>query len=155
MRIFRIGDERHPIWDGTGAALVGGRWNSMGKPVIYGSLSYSCALLEILVHANIGRVPMSHRLVTAEVPDGVSVERHDARSLPSAWDAENSTSARAFGDLWLAEGRSAILIIPSVIAKLDWNALVNPFHPDARNLRLTDPEPVVWDRRLFRSGMAQ
>jgi RES domain-containing protein len=27
-----IADKRHPIWDGTGAALVGGRWNSPESP---------------------------------------------------------------------------------------------------------------------------
>ena len=82
MRIFRIGDERHPIWDGTGAALIGGRWNSPGKPVIYGSLSYSCALLEILAHANIGRIPATQRFVVVEVPDCVAVESYDEHSLP-------------------------------------------------------------------------
>jgi RES domain-containing protein len=46
IRVYRIADERHAIWDGTGAALVGGRWNSPGRPVIYGSLSYACAMLE-------------------------------------------------------------------------------------------------------------
>jgi RES domain-containing protein len=149
MRIFRIGDERHPIWDGTGAALIGGRWNSPGKPVIYGSLSYSCAMLEILVHANIGRIPSSHRFVVVEVLDGVSVESHNPNTLPTDWDAEYSASARAFGDQWLKEARSAILVVPSVIAKLDWNALVNPFHPDASKLISSSPEKVIWDKRLF------
>jgi RES domain-containing protein len=149
MRIFRIGDERHPIWDGTGAALVGGRWNSPGKPIIYGSLSYSCAMLEILAHANIGRIPTTHRLVIVEVPDGVSIERHGVDSLPAGWDAEDSASATTFGDRWLAEARSAILIVPSVVARLDSNALVNPLHPDARQLRPADPVRVIWDRRLF------
>ena len=73
MQIYRIADERHPIWDETGAALIGGRWNSPGKPVIYGSLSYSCAMLEILAHANIGRIPETHQFVIAEIPKGVSV----------------------------------------------------------------------------------
>jgi len=86
MRIFRIDDSRHPIWDGGGAALVGGRWNSPGNPVIYGSLSYACALLEVLVHANIGRIPAHHRWVIAEAPDNVSVEQHDAAQLPAGWD---------------------------------------------------------------------
>ena len=48
MRVYRIADRRHPIWDGTGAALLGGRWNSPGRPAIYGSLSSACAMLEIL-----------------------------------------------------------------------------------------------------------
>ena len=149
MQIFRIGDERHPIWDGTGAALIGGRWNSPGKPVIYGSLSYSCALLEILAHANIGRIPTTQRFVVADVPDRVSVASYDEQSLPVGWDSENSASARAFGDQWLKEERVAVLVVPSVIARLDRNALVNPLHPNANQLMVTAPEKIIWDKRLF------
>ena len=101
MQVFRIGDERHPLWDGTGAALVGGRWNSPGRLLIYGSLSYACAMLETLAHARIGRIPATHCFLVVDVPDGVTVERHDANSLPPGWDAEGSSSARHFGDLWL------------------------------------------------------
>jgi hypothetical protein len=35
MQIYRIADSRHPVWSGTGAMLVGGRFNSPGRPVIY------------------------------------------------------------------------------------------------------------------------
>lgn len=149
MQIFRIGDARHVIWDGTGAALIGGRWNSPGNPVIYGSLSYSCAMLEILAHANIGRIPASQQLVIVEVPEQVSIEIHDQSSLPDGWDQENSGSARKFGDQWLSEARTALLVIPSVIARLDKNVLVNPFHPDANKLLVSAPKDIIWDKRLF------
>lgn len=149
MQIFRIADGRHPIWDGTGATLIGGRWNSPGKPVIYGSLSYSCAMLEILAHANIGRIPQTHQYVIAEVPKDVSVEILQEDMLPESWDSENSASARVVGDQWLLEVRSAVLIIPSVIAKLDRNALVNPLHPNAKKLIVSEPQKVIWDKRLF------
>ena len=150
MRIYRISDTRHPIWDGTGAAMVGGRWNSPGRPVIYGSLSYSCAMLEILAHANIGRIPDTHGYVIAEAPDDISIEKHGADSLPLDWDLENSSSARIFGDQWLQESRTAILIVPSMLARLDANALVNPNHPDAKKLIISLPKKIVWDKRLFR-----
>lgn len=149
MRIYRIGDERHPLWDGTGAALVGGRWNSPGRPVIYGSLSYACAMLEILAHANIGRIPTTQKYVIAEVPEGLSVERHEPQALPHGWDAENCSVARGFGDSWLNQARSAVMLVPSVVARLEWNALVNPAHPDAGRLMLSNAQRVVWDRRLF------
>ncbi len=149
MRIFRIGDQRHPLWDGTGAALVGGRWNSPGRQVIYGSLSYSCAMLEILVHASIGRVPRTHCFVVTDVPAEISVERHNADTLPAGWDADGGSAARNFGDQWLQEARSAVLVIPSVVARLEWNALVNPLHPDSRKLNPSLPDKVVWDSRLF------
>lgn len=149
MQIFRIGDSRHAIWDGTGAALVGGRWNSPGRPVIYGSLSYACAMLEILVHANIGRIPGTQRFLVAEVPKSISVERHNASALPAGWNADGSPSARQFGDQWLLQARTAVLLMPSVIATLEWNALVNPLHPDAAKIKVSESQKVIWDQRLF------
>jgi RES domain-containing protein len=149
IRIFRIADERHPIWDASGAALLGGRWNSRGKPVIYGSLSYACAMLEILAHAGIGRVPRAQRYVVAEVPEEVPVERIDPEALPASWDAEDSTAAREFGDQWIEARRSLVLFVPSVVARLEWNAVVNPAHPDFVRLQVSRPRRVEWDRRLF------
>ncbi|WP_046061098.1 RES family NAD+ phosphorylase [Methylotuvimicrobium alcaliphilum] len=149
MQIYRIADGRHPIWDGTGAAFIGGRWNSPGKPVIYGSLSYSCAMLEILAHANTGRIPETQQYVIVDVPGSVSVEIVDENQLPEGWDSENNVPARAFGDQWLNQARTAILIVPSVIARLDQNALVNPLHPDANNFIVSEPKKVIWDKRLF------
>ena len=54
-----------------------------------------------------------------------------------------------FGDQWLKEARSAVLLVPSVVVRLEWNALVNPVHPDAAKLTISTPEKVVWDKRLF------
>jgi RES domain-containing protein len=150
MKLYRIGDGRHPIWDGTGAAFVGGRWNSVGRQVIYASPSYSCAMLEILAHASIGRIPKHQRYVCVDVPSNISIEKLDANALPQGWDAPDSVVARDFGDRWLAEARSVVLVIPSVVAKLDFIAVVNPAHPDAQRLQPSAPENVVWDERLFR-----
>ena len=143
MQIYRIADSRHPLWDGTGAAMVGGRWNSPGQSAIYGSLSYACCMLEILVHANIGRIPTTHCYVVADIPANVTIERHDARSLPFGWDGDDASIARQFGDQWLKEVRSAVLVVPSVVAKLEWNAVVNPFHPAASQLIVSQSQKVT------------
>jgi len=149
LRICRIGDSRHPLWDGTGAAMVGGRWNSSGRPVIYGALSYACAMLEILVHANIGRVPTTQVHVVAEVPDHVALECLGASCLPRGWDSDDLSIARQVGDQWLQEARTAVLIVPSVVARLEWIAIANPLHPDAQHLSVSPTQPVLWDQRLF------
>ena len=150
MRVYRIADRRHPIWDGTGAALLGGRWNSPGHAAIYGSLSSACAMLDILAHAGIGRIPGTQQIVIAEVPDEDGlIERHEPASLPDGWGTEDSGAARQFGDDWLASRRSLVLLVPSVVARLEFNAVVNPAHPDFSRVRVGAPEAVVWDRRLF------
>ena len=149
MQIFRIGDSRHALWDGTGAAMVAGRWNSPGRPAIYGSLSYACSMLEILVHANIGRIPTTHGYVVADVPEDMRIERHDSQTLPLGRDSDDFSIARRFGDQWLDELRSAVLIVPSVVAKLEFNAVVNPRHPAAAQFVVSATQNVIWDQRLF------
>ncbi len=106
-------------------------------------------MLETLAHANIGRVPETHHYVVAEVTEEISVEIIQEDMLPQGWDLENNPSARAFGDQWLNEARSAILIVPSVIARLDHNTLVNPLHSDAKKIIISEPKKVIWDKRLF------
>ncbi len=149
MEIYRIADARYPIWSGFGAALLGGRFNSPGQPVIYGSLTYAGAMLETLVHTNIGQIPRTHAYVVAHVPDTVSIQQAPPEGLPEGWNYPDSVSARAFGDHWLKEKHSAILLVPSVIAQQEWNVLVNPAHPDAQYITVTKPQAVIWDKRLF------
>ncbi|KVK76394.1 hypothetical protein WS90_24665 [Burkholderia cepacia] len=149
MKLFRIADTRHTIWSGTGAMLVGGRFNSPGRPVIYAASTFAGAMLEVLVHARIGKVPRTHGWVEATVSDDVSVERHTPETLPREGDAAALQVARQFGDAWLTESRTALLIIPSVVVREEFNVLVNPAHPDASRIAATAPQPVVWDERLF------
>jgi RES domain-containing protein len=152
MLLYRIADARHPIWDGTGAFIMGGRFNSPGRRVIYAALTYSGAMLEILAHANIGKIPATQAYVEASVPTNVAREQWTWEQLPSGWDSAGSKVAKAFGDAWIQEQRSAILLVPSVITRVDFNALVNPLHPDFSRITVSEARPVVWDRRLLRQG---
>lgn len=127
--------------------------NSPVPPVIYGALSLAGAILDVLVHSRIGKVPRQHVVVVANVPDDIAFERAGQNDLPAGWDAlDDARTARSFGDRWLADMRSAVLIVPSVVAHLECNALVNPMHPDAAKLVISAPEPVRWDQRLFRTS---
>lgn len=152
MRLFRIADSRHPLWDGQGAQRLGGRFNSPGQPVVYAALTYAGAMLEILAQARIGKLPRQQVFVIAEIPDHLAIERADGSRLPQAWDQPESPSARAFGDQWLAEQRTPLLLVPSVVAREEWNAVVNLAHPEAHAIQLSEPRPVIWDERLFKSS---
>jgi RES domain-containing protein len=149
VKLYRIADRRHPVWNGTGALLNGARFNSPGRPVIYAALTFAGAMLEVLVHARIGKVPKTHVFVEASVPDDMAIERHGAETLPAGWDAPALAVARRFGDAWLAEARTAVMLVPSVVARAEWNALVNPLHPDASRIGVAEAQPVLWDARLF------
>jgi RES domain-containing protein len=149
MIAYRIADARHAIFDATGAMLHGGRWNSIGQRVIYAAESYAGAMLEVLVHANLALPPKNHRVVRISIPDEVEVESLKPDSL-AAWDAEDLGAARAFGDLWLREMRTAVLRVPSVITEgRENNVLFNPLHGQFALIRAGDPELIRWDMRLF------
>ncbi|UVS82813.1 RES domain-containing protein (plasmid) [Burkholderia glumae] len=147
MKLYRIADRRHPIWSGTGAMLVGGRFNSPGQPVIYAASTFAGAMLEVLVHARIGKVPRTHVWVEAEVPADLAAEHHTFESLPAGWDAPALDVARMFGHAWISSRRSAVLVVPSVVARAEFNVLVNPQHPEVSRIIVSEPQPVIWDER--------
>ena len=146
---WRIADGRFDPFSPLGASLVGGRWNSPGRGVIYASRCYAGAMLECLAHAGIGRVPRTHVAVEIAIAEAVAVERHEDGNLPAGWDHADLREARAFGNAWIHECRSAVLVVPSVVARREANVLINPQHPDFSGIVAGRPEPVVWDARLF------
>ncbi len=148
---WRIADGRFDPFSAVGASLVGGRWNSPGLGVIYASRSYASAMLECLAHAGIGQVPRTHVAVEIAIAGAVAFEHHDNSGLPTGWDHADLRVARAFGDAWIRELRTAVLVVPSVVARREGNVLINPRHPDFTGIVAGTPEAVVWDARLFGS----
>jgi RES domain-containing protein len=150
MRAFRIADRRFPIFDGAGAGRIGGRWNSPGRPVIYAAETYAGAVLEVLVHANLGRIPKTHSVIEITIPDEIPIETLAARALPG-WDDEDLLVSRAFGDRWLQERRAAVLLVPGAVTRgREHSVLLNPEHPKFKRITASKPQEVAWDARLFR-----
>jgi RES domain-containing protein len=111
-------------------------------------------MLERLAHAGIGSIPKDQHSITIDIP-AIDIEEITAADV-SGWDLPDLSVGRAYGDGWLLSKRTAVLIVPSVVARPDRNVLINPAHPDFRRITHSTPEPVVWDRRLFhRKGRKQ
>lgn len=149
LTAFRIGDPAgsYPIFDATGSTIAPGRWNTRGSPVIYASEHFSTALLEKLVHGG-GRLPPNQHHIEITIPRGSSYEVFLEPSLPG-WDEMPATVSRNFGADWCMGRRSLILLVPSVVARLDRNVLINPAHPEFATIATSLHQPVYWDRRLF------
>lgn len=148
---FRIGDPNgsYSIFDATGSTIAPGRWNTPSSPLIYTSQHYSTALLEKLVHGS-GRLPPNQHYVEITLPRGLSYEVFSLPALPG-WDSMPATVSKVFGERWCLEKRSAILLVPSVVAQLDSNILINPAHSEFKMIEASLHQPVFWDRRLFGS----
>ena len=149
LTCYRIGDPAgtYPIFDATGSTIAPGRWNTPASPVIYSSEHYSTALLEKLVHGS-GRLPPNQHFVEITMPRGTSYEVFSPPAL-AGWNSMPAAVSKAFGEAWCLERRSAILLVPSVVARLDNNILINPAHPEFSGIAQSLHQPVFWDRRLF------
>lgn len=146
---WRISRKRHAVFSADGARLVGGRWSSPGRPVIYAAEHYATALLEILVHAGRIRLPGAYHAVRIEIPETVAVEVFDPAMHPG-WDLEGSEVALDYGDEWAATRRTAVLVVPSVVAQpVEWNLLLNTEHPQFYRIVAGATCDVPWDGRLF------
>jgi RES domain-containing protein len=145
LRIYRLGTALHPVWDGAGAGRFGGRWNPVGAPVIYAASTLALAMLERLVQRSSLAGTL---LVEAEVPDDMAWDDL-LTTPPEGWRAIGSPQAMAAGAAWLAAGRTALLRVPSAVVPREANVLLNPGHADFARLRVSAPEPLEWDARLF------
>jgi len=137
-------------FDGEGARLYGGRWNSPGSPVIYCSATASLVVLEVF--ANVQRADLAQEYVLIACSFSASlVEIVQTESLPRDWRRSPAPAAlQALGDQWLREARSLVLKIPSAIIEHESNYLINPKHPSFRRLKRRKPVRFTFDLRLVR-----
>jgi RES domain-containing protein len=145
---WRIVKAKHAAtaFDGEGARLYGGRWNSVGVRVVYVSFAKSLAALEILVHL---KMPPSEYVAIPLTFDDALVETFPARTLPAGWNAEPASPvSQRIGDAWVKEGRSVLLALPSVITG-ETNYLINPAHPGFGKIKFGKHEPFTFDPRLL------
>ncbi len=152
MKLFRIDKARRmtalEAFSGEGAFKVAGRWNVPGFRAVYCSGSLSLACLEKLVHLESPRSFPKSVYYVLDLPDEF-IERPRVEELPPGWSAPTVLPAtREFGSAFLRPGRAIGLALPSAVIEIEFNVLVNPFHPDFRLAWVNGPFPFMFDARL-------
>ena len=148
---WRIVKQKKPprkAFDGEGARLHGGRWNSPGTSMVYTAGSQSLAALEMLVHLD--AADLMGKYVFFEVTMDESMIRALVEAdLPRNWRSDPSPSKlRRMGDAWAASAVSVALCVPSVVIPEEQNFLLNPKHPDFSKLHIGKAVPFRYDARL-------
>ena len=152
VRVWRIARERFHALDGEGARLNGGRWNSEGHPVVYGSETLALAALEYLVHVDPLLAPGDLVAIEIDLPGdaGLGVRVESSQFPDADWQQYPAPEWEAqLGDLWLAEGEFLWLAVPSVIVPREHNFLINPLHPRMRDVRVVSTRDFGFDKRLL------
>ena len=115
--------------------------------MIYTSEHYSTAMLEKLVHGN-GRMPPNQHWIEITIPPGLSYEMFST-AHNTGWESEDCLVSKAYGERWQKSQRSLLLIVPSVVARMESNVLINSNHPELHQVRSSLHRPIWWDKRLF------
>jgi RES domain-containing protein len=140
---------RHESLDGRAGLLASARWHSRGKEILYCVPNPATAVLEILVHSQV-REPAAlarHRFIKVDIPDEVSRQTVDEAQLPADWSRRIAVT-RAWGDRWLREANTALLIVRCVLVPETYNVIVNPRHADAAGIRRVGVMPYPLDSRF-------
>lgn len=147
ISLYRISSAQFPANSGAGAAQYGGRWNRVGTEVIYAAQTASLAALEVLVHYSV--LPRDHVLTEIQIPDSMEILRLEEAALSAGWKSDVPTSeTQNLGEMWVQEGRYAILSVPSSIIPRERNLIINPAHPDFQQIRFQPSLPFQFDPRL-------
>jgi RES domain-containing protein len=138
-----------PSLEGVGGLLAPGRWHNAGRPILYAAETPAGALLEILAHLDLEELPDDYQLIEIVGSEKASIETVEEASLPDNWRDDLATT-RKIGDEWLASGRSLLLRVPSALAPLTSNWLINPRHEDVATTSVARTMRFPLDERLLR-----
>lgn len=148
MILWRLTKARYArtAFDGEGARLYGGRWNSPSRTVAYLAGSLALATLEILVHVKSQGELEGYVKIRVEASEGLTSE---VEALPENWQQGRAPDeTRAIGDSWLEASKTPLLRVPSVVIPEEHNYLLNPQHPGFSKLTVGEAEPFSFDPRL-------
>jgi RES domain-containing protein len=151
MQLWRISD--YASLSGEGGLYFEGRWHSVGLPILYLAASPPGALIEVLVHLELGEGPLpeNYQLLEIAAPDSLASENLTPDSQgPAKMPVQEIAQTRALGDAWLRSRGTPLARVPSAILPSTWNYLLNPMHPDAGQIAIQSATKVGYDVRLFR-----
>jgi RES domain-containing protein len=149
MIVYRFAHRRFVTdLSGTGARLKGGRWNSIGVPVLYVSTTISLSLLETLVNTKSFDELENLQLAEIEVPE-IAIHRITNTKLKNNWIADTDYT-NFIGNEILNANKHLIVQCPSAIVISENNFLINPTHPEFKKVKIKEVKDFYFDDRLFK-----
>jgi len=137
-------------FDGEGAFLYGGRWNSRGKRVLYTAGSLSLAALEILVNLNSAELLSSYSYAKLEFEEKDVLLVEELVELPKNWSSSPPPSEiQRIGDEWAASMQSLVLRVPTSVVPREFNFLLNVGHTRFATIKRGKPRLFRFDERLY------
>ncbi len=148
MIVYRLAIPKYASdLSGEGAAIFGGRWNSIGLKAFYCSQYISLCILEILVRSHLNINPPDYQLITIEFPETDIIVIGPAE-LKTGWK-QHIEYTQWIGEGFLKNNKSLVLQVPSAIVERENNFLINPLHKNYNRVKIINIEPLDLDKRLM------
>jgi RES domain-containing protein len=137
---------------GWGGRKFASRWSSFGRRVVFLADSPAGAMLEVLVHLKEREegLPRTYTLLKIATPADLASKQLNTLA-PTDWK-EHAEFTRNLGDAWLISLETPLARVPSAIVPHTWNYLLNPEHPDAKQVEVAEVIQERFDSRLFQFG---
>ncbi len=133
---------------GTGAKMMGGRWNSKGLPVLYTSQHISLAMLELLVNTQFKDYAIPLDMVDIQLPENAEITELSIKKLKKDW-IKDFEYTRFIGDEFIKDKQRLILRVPSAVVTEEHNFLINTLHADFKKVKIVFTKSFKTDERLF------
>jgi RES domain-containing protein len=160
MDVWRLTKKKHlaTAMTGQGAKENGGRWNSIGTPIVYTSENIALSVLDTLANRDKLKTLRTVLILDIHIPDDLILSLDEALKklsvrLNKYWYEEELdprwvSSSQKVGNEWQKSGISCVLMVPNTIVRMEHNLLVNPDHLDFKRVKVKGEEPFSFDKRL-------
>lgn len=126
-----------------------GRWNGLGKKVIYAAESIPLAFLENMVRRQGVGFNNDFKIMIIEVPDKTSISEIDVSKLAIGWrDFNDYSKCQPLGDKWYDAAKTLVLKVPSAVLPESFNYVINSEHSDFGLIKLVATTDLVPDERI-------
>ena len=130
---------------GLGSFLFGGRWNYPGTYMLYTAENNVLAALEVALRIPLEDISRDYVMVPLEVPSDAAIVQP---VLPKQWYL-NLEATKAIGNNFIEKGNALLMKVPSALITDSFNYLVNPAHEEIKKIKVLEPRPILFDKRLM------
>ncbi len=147
MLVYRI--VHHSYSKNLFASGIKGRWNGLGKKVIYTAESIPLAFLENMVRRQGAGFNNDFKIMVIEIPAKTLMSEINVAELAAGWrDFNNYAECQPLGDEWYDAAKTLVLKVPSAVLPESFNYVINTEHPGFGLVKLLAVTDLVPDERI-------
>jgi len=143
MRVWRISN--YEDLSGIGGTFTHGRWNRLGRRIVYCSDHPATCMLEMLVRFDPKYTPRTYKLLEIRLSEATKIKEP---KLPKGWE-QNPEITRDIWEKFCKDKKAPVLNMPSVIMPQASHYLLNPEHEEHGKHEIVGVYKAVLDERFF------